>query len=67
MAEQQAVSMKDLRTMPEPEVTAQMEKLRQEYWQHRVKAREGSLQQTHQLRAARRQIARLLTVLREKR
>lgn len=54
---------KELRTLPEPDLQAQLAKLRQELWQHRAKVREGSLQQTHLVTAAKRNIARIQTVL----
>ena len=54
---------KELRTLPEADLQSQLAKLRQELWQHRGKVREGSLQQTHLVRAAKRDIARLHTVL----
>ena len=56
---------KELRTMPADDLRQQIAQLRQELWQQRLKARDGSLQQTHQLSAARRQVARIQTVLRE--
>ena len=65
MAEKQP-SAKDLRTWSEADLKEQRAKLRQELWRHRVKVREGSLQQTHLLPAIRRQIARLETVMRER-
>ena len=55
---------KELQTLTETDLTAHLEKLRQELWQARTKAKEGSLQQTHLLRMAKRQIARVHTVLR---
>lgn len=57
---------KELRAQPEAELQAQLEKSRQELWQIRAKAKDGSAQQTHHARRLRRQIARLLTVAREK-
>lgn len=57
---------KELRAMPDAEMRVQFEKLRQELWQHRVKAREGSLPQTHLIPAMKRQIARMHTILRER-
>jgi ribosomal protein L29 len=54
---------KELRTLPEVELHAQLLKARQKLWQDRLKAREGALQQTHELRLTRRQIARVQTVL----
>ena len=57
--------VKDLRALPTTELQGQLQSLRQELWQHRLKAKDGSLQQTHQLRLVRRQIARVQTLLRE--
>ena len=57
--------VKDLRALPATELQGQLQSLRQELWQHRLKAKDGSLQQTHQLRFVRRQIARVQTLLRE--
>ena len=57
---------KELRAMPEAELLSHVEKLQQELWQCRLKARDGSLQQTHVIPAARRQLARLRTILRER-
>lgn len=57
-------AMKELRAMPLADLDAQQDRLRRELWQHRVKAKEGSLQQTHRLRALRRQIARIQTAAR---
>lgn len=57
--------VKELRTLPSAELQHQIEKLRSELWQQRLKARDGALQQTHQLNAMRRQIARIQTVLSE--
>ena len=56
---------KELRGLPEAELRSQLQALRQELWELRVKARDGSLQQTHLLLGARRQAARVHTVLRE--
>ena len=57
----------ELRGLPAAELRQQIQQLRQELWQQRLKARDGSLQQTHQLGAARRHIARIETVLSEQR
>lgn len=54
---------KELHTLPDADLQAQLDTLRKELWNHRLKLREGSLQQNHQVASARRQIARLLTVL----
>ena len=56
---------KELRALPEADLRAQLEKLRQELWDHRIKVKAGSLQQTHLLPTVKRQMARLETVLRE--
>ncbi len=59
------LTIKELRGQSQTDLNAQLEKLRSELWQQRVKVREGALQQTHLLSAVRRQIARVHTVLRE--
>ena len=56
---------KELRALPEGDLRAQLDKLRQELWDHRIKVKAGSLQQTHLLPMVKRQIARLETILRE--
>ena len=55
--------IKELRTLPEAELQVQLQKARQTLWQDRLKAREGALQQTHELRLTKRHIARLQTVM----
>ena len=55
----------ELRNLASSELKAQIEQLRQELWLQRMKARDGSLQQTHHLSAGRRHIARIRTVLNE--
>lgn len=55
---------KELRALPEPELRAQLDALRQQVWRDRLKMKEGTVQQTHMIRLSRRQIARLQTVLR---
>ena len=57
---------KDLRALPDPEIRTELEKLRQERWKHRLKAKDGSLQQSHQMALMKRQIARIHTILRER-
>ena len=59
--------MQVLRELPEQDLNSQLNDLRKRLWEGRTKARQGSLQQTHQLRVTRRQIARAQTVLKEKR
>ena len=56
---------KELRALPAADLAAQLEKLRQEIWQSRIKTRDGSSQQTHQVLTLKRQIARLHTILHE--
>jgi large subunit ribosomal protein L29 len=56
---------KELRAMPTDELRAQLTKLRSELWMARIKAKDGSLQQTHALRALRRRIARTQTITAE--
>lgn len=56
----------ELRTLQETELNAQLQTLRRELWAGQMKARNGSLQQPHRLTEAKRQIARILTVLRER-
>ena len=58
-------TLKDLRQMNDADLQAQLGKLRQEIWQGRLKLREGSAQQSHQIRQARRHIARILTILKQ--
>ena len=57
---------KDLRALPDPEIRTELEKLRQELWQYRLKVKDGSLQQAHHVPLVKRQIARIQTVLRER-
>ena len=56
---------KDLRAMSEADLRAQAGKLREEIWHGKLKLRDGAAQQSHQLRQARRQIARILTILKQ--
>ena len=57
---------KDLRALPDPEIRTELERLRQELWQSRLKMKDGSLQQSHHMPLVKRQIARIHTVLRER-
>jgi len=57
----------ELRTLPDTDLQTQLQALRHEMWEHRMKAAVGSLQQPHQIRALRRQVARVQTVLNEQR
>lgn len=59
-------SVKDLRALPDAELTTQLDALRKELWQARLKATEGAFQQTHRLRELRRDVARVKTIMRER-
>ena len=63
MADNKLSRTSELRALPDADLTAQLEKLRRDMWQNRLKAKDGSSLQTHQLLAFRRQIARIQTVL----
>ncbi len=58
--------MSALRALPEQEVPSQVHTLHRELWTMRIKATDGSLQQPHQIRVIKRQIARLSTLLTER-
>ena len=61
------LTIQELRALPEIDLRAQVARLRQALWEHRLKVTTGALQQTHLLPAIRRQIARLETILSETR
>ena len=65
MAEKRTTT-KDLRALPATDLRDQLDKLRHELWRHKAGTTDGSLKQTHLLPKARRQIARLETLLRER-
>lgn len=68
MAEKRAVKRADmnaLRALPASDLAAQIDTLRKERWEHRIKMRDGSVRQTHQLGVLRRQVARVLTAMNE--
>lgn len=62
---QKSLTTKELRALTEKELAEQLQQRGAELWQYRMKAKDGSLQQTHLLRVTRRQIARLNTLLKE--
>ena len=62
---QKPATAKALRELPRADLLAQVEKLRQELWQHRIKTKEGAATEMHHIPALRRQIARIHTVLKE--
>ncbi len=57
----------ELRGLPAADLATQLDALRQQLWQARIKIQEGSLQQGHQIRLLRRQMARVSTVLQQQR
>ena len=59
------IDTKALRAAPAADLVAQVDALRRERWEHRLKLADGSIRQTHRLRILRRQLARILTVQRE--
>lgn len=59
-------SMAELRALGEPELRQRLDQAQQELEVARLKARQGSLKQAHQIRATRRTLARLFTVLNAK-
>lgn len=65
MADKPRSGAKELRGLSEAELQNQLEQLRRELWDARVKVKDGALTQTHVLSATRRQVARLQTILRE--
>ena len=62
---QKLATAKALRELPRADLLAQVEKLRQELWQHRIKTKEGAATAMHHIPVLRRQIARIHTVLKE--
>ena len=64
MAEKVA-PVKEWRSLPDAELRTRLLEIRQEMWQHRIKAKSGALQQVHQIGVLRKQIARIQTVIRE--
>lgn len=61
MAEQR-VDTKTLRATSAADLAAQVNAIRRERWDHRLKLADGSVRQTHRLRLLRRQLARMLTI-----
>ncbi len=57
---------KDLRQMSEEELVAKLRELRRELFQLRMDKALAKLEQPHRFKEVRRDIARILTVLREK-
>jgi ribosomal protein L29 len=57
----------ELRALPDAELLKQEATLRQEGWQRRQHVKEGAQAKPHEIAAVRRQIARVLTVLSERR
>ena len=61
---QKRLKAQELRAMTAGDLRDQIEKLRQELWHQRVKTTTGASQQHHLRKEARRQIARIETILR---
>ena len=57
--------IKDLRAIPEPELRQRLLQTRKDLNARRLKARQGIAEQPHKIRQTRRDIARMLTALRE--
>jgi len=56
---------KEFRALPAAELRQRVSQTRQELDTLRLKARQGALEQPHRIRQLRRDLARILTVLRE--
>lgn len=57
---------KELRALGEPELQSQLEKTRQELGELRLKAARGAVEQPHRIRLLRKDVAKMLTLLKEK-
>ena len=66
MAEKR-LNAKALRALTAADLAAQVDALRRQRWEHRLKLRDGSARQTHLVRELRRQAARALTAMNEQR
>ncbi len=58
------VRPEQLRGLSEEELNGQLQNLRRQLWDRRLKAKAGAFQQLHEFKALKRQIARVETVLR---
>ncbi len=58
---------KDLRALPDTDILVRLEQLRKELWQDRAKTKEGAQRKTHHAAVLRHHIARVHTVLNERR
>ena len=56
----------DVRNMTEAEIQHKVISLREELYKMRLEQKTGRVEKPHRMRAARREIARCLTILREK-
>ena len=56
-----------LREMPAVDLDGNLDGLRKEFWEARLKAADGTLQQIHRIKVLKRQMARILTIMRERR
>lgn len=66
MADAKRQTPAHLRQLTEGDLQKQLAETRQALWNMRAKLRTGSLQQHHAVRQAKRQLAKILTALREK-
>ena len=66
MAEPTIDPIATLRQLTPEELQARVAALRQEIWQDRGKMQAGALQQSHRIRQYRRQIARVMTIVKER-
>jgi len=60
------MTSKEIRELSPTEITAKLRELRDQLLQLRLRKQTGQLEKTHELRALRRTIARLETILNEK-
>ena len=60
------MTIKEIREMSQPELAARKHELREESFHLRIQQQSGQLEKPSQLRAIRREIARLETVLNQK-
>ena len=65
MAQEQRTRPAQLRQLAAADLHRQVAQARQTLWNARAKLRSGSLQKPHEIRATKRQIARLLTIVQE--
>ena len=67
MAAAKGKGITEFRGLPEAELRERLQSARRTLWDTRQKLRAGAVQQTHQVRALRKDIAKMHTVLQERR